>query len=80
MKNSKKNTIKIRESFINCSHIWHVDIPKCIYQSDTQSVEVWCINNTSDMKAPHLCKKLPKKCNKVKFHNLYVLISDTSIH
>ena len=30
-----------REASITCSHIWHNDIPKCIYWSDTQSVKVW---------------------------------------
>ena len=30
----QKNALNQRT--INCSHIWHVDIPKCVYWLDTQ--------------------------------------------
>ena len=39
----------IREPPITYSHIWHVDISKCLHQSDTQSVKVWCRYYNSDM-------------------------------
>ena len=56
-----KKTHQIRETSIICSHIWYVDIPKCVYQLDIQSVKVWWRYNNSDMNDLQLCMKIPKK-------------------
>ena len=57
----------MREHSITCSHVWHIDIPKCVNYSDTQSVKVWQGYNTSDMNARKLCIKVfPKELNKIK--------------
>ena len=33
---NKRNLI--REPSITCNHTWHVDIPKCVHSTDTQSL------------------------------------------
>ena len=56
---------RLRETSIICSHILHVDIPKCVHWSVIQSMIVWCIYNTSVMNARQIRIKIHKKRNKI---------------
>ena len=49
---TSKEPNKTRESSVTCSHIWHVNISKCVYWLDIQSVKVWW--------------RYPKKRNEIK--------------
>ena len=61
-----KNAHWNRKPSISCSHIWHIDISKCVHWLDIQSVKVWWKYNNSNMNARQLCIKIPKKSNKIK--------------
>ena len=69
-KNSQKKRNCIREPSITCSHIWHVQIPKCVHLYDTQSGKVWWRCNTSDINARQLCMKIHKNRNTIKEHSI----------
>ena len=60
--------MKIRS--IACSHNRHVDISKCMYCLDTQSVKVCWRYNISDINRLQLFEKIPKKRNKTKGHSI----------
>ena len=49
----KRNKIKWRS--ITYSHIWHINIPKCVYWLDIRSVKVWCSYDFPNTNAAHFC-------------------------
>ena len=46
---------KIKWHSITCSHIWHVDISKCVYWLDNHSVKVWWRYVLPNANAAHFC-------------------------
>ena len=64
--NIPKELNQRKEPLATCSHTWHVDKPKYLHQSNTQSVKIWVRYNTLDMNTRQLCNKISKKHNKTK--------------
>ena len=54
MKIPKKRN-KIKGCSITCSHIWHVNIPKCVFQLDTKLVKVWWKHMPPNTNTVHFC-------------------------
>ena len=54
-------------TFMTCSHIWHVNMPKCLYWLYTLSVKVWLEYNTSVMNFCYL------KSNKFKIYLWFLM-------
>ena len=70
-----KKRNKIEGHPIAYSRISNVEIPKCVHQSDTQSVKVCLGHNPSNMNVRQLCMKILIKRDKIKgrpINNRYI--------